>query len=94
MFLFFLNLVQTADHPNGVFWRRCQEICVTRLAGDQNLDVGQAELFPFVFVFDRGISGLEDLIFTGRHDVVVVGSIVGFSFPPFCSGEGDARFLL
>jgi hypothetical protein len=74
VFLLLLNLVQTANNPDRVLWRRRQQIRITRLARDQDLDVGQAELFPFVLVFERGISGFEDLVFAGRHDGA--GSIV------------------
>lgn len=69
MSLLILDLIQTPNNPHRIFRRRIQQIGITRLARDQHFDVGQAELFPFVLVFDRGISGFKDLVFAGRHDL-------------------------
>lgn len=69
MSLLILDLIQTPNDPHRIVRRRIQQIGVTRLARDQHFDIGQAELFPFVLVFDRGIPGFEDLVFAGRHDL-------------------------
>ena len=70
MLLFLVHLVQTANHAHGVLGRRCEQVGIARLARDQDLDVGQAELLPLILVVERGIAGLEHLVFAGRHDGV------------------------
>jgi hypothetical protein len=49
-FLLFFHLFQTARHLDRVLWAGREKIGITRLARNQDSDLGQAKFFPIVLV--------------------------------------------